>query len=224
MITPFIPQGDAPVGSVIAFAGRVGPPVASPSGNPQGYPSGADFITNNIEGWGWMVCDGRQLYCSAYPQLFQAIGHLYQLEGDKDYGTSPPADAVFRIPDFRGYFLRGAAGSATVQVGDQKGQPVDPDQAKRLFANGNTASNTADNVGSIQGDAFQTHVHQYHEIQKIGTIATKSDGAPFVDIKPNETLPPKVPDARTSTETRPINYYVHYLIKYAYLTYSKSLG
>lgn len=205
-----------PPGAVIAFAGDIGAPVSTPS-SPDDYttdpvPNGA--ITNNIEAWGWMVCDGRMLYCRAYPQLFLAIGFLYSQQSDPyqpGFNGTLPADAEFRIPDYRGYFLRGVSGTA--------GAGVDPDVANRQLVN--TQLNQG--VGTIQQDALQNHWHGYAmaqgapiQVQEGGAPALESAGTS--DTQPPTTIPNPPGTAketiRTSTETRAKNFYVHYLIKY----------
>lgn len=47
----------APVGSIVAFAG--------------------DVTKNVIESSGWMLCDGRMLNAAQYPLLFAVIGYRY---------------------------------------------------------------------------------------------------------------------------------------------------
>lgn len=46
---------------------------------------------------GWMICDGRELKLSDYPELFRAIGNTFGGNGE----------SLFRIPDLRGRFVRG---------------------------------------------------------------------------------------------------------------------
>jgi microcystin-dependent protein len=48
---------------------------------------------------GWMPCDHSSLAKSGYPALYAAIGDTY---------GSDPSKETFNIPDYRGYFLRGA--------------------------------------------------------------------------------------------------------------------
>jgi microcystin-dependent protein len=84
---------------------------------------------------GWMLCDGRALSKSAYPELFTAIG--------KSWGGS---SAKFNLPDLRGRFLRG----------DDAGTGRDPDAKKRTPSN---PGGNATGVGSVQGDSLQNHKH-----------------------------------------------------------------
>lgn len=79
---PFQPRfaGGTPVGSVIAFAG----PMAQPADH------GPDN-TGVMQAQGWMLCDGRTLAASQYPELFAVLGYCYG-----------GADGLFQIPDYRG--------------------------------------------------------------------------------------------------------------------------
>lgn len=82
--------GEPPVGCVSAFAGALGPPNTTDADVRQ------DYVTNPIEAWGWMACDGRALSSYEYPELFAVLGYTYGGSGDH-----------FCIPDYRGSFLRG---------------------------------------------------------------------------------------------------------------------
>jgi len=87
---------------------------------------------------GWLHSDDSQITRTTYEDLFTAIGTAH--------GTGN-GTTTFHIPDYRGRFLRGFADSQT----------TDPDRATRTAMNAGGA--TGDNVGSIQGHAFQTHTH-----------------------------------------------------------------
>lgn len=86
---------------------------------------------------GWLLCNGASLSRTTYADLFAVIGTAW--------GTANVSS--FNLPDFRGRFLRGVDGGAG----------RDPDRASRTVSN--TGGSTGDNVGSIQGNAFQTHTH-----------------------------------------------------------------
>lgn len=85
---------------------------------------------------GWMLCNGKALSKSGYPELFAAIGTTWGGLGDK-----------FNLPDLRGRFLRG----------EDAGTRRDPDATKRTPANPGGSSTGA---GSIQGDSIQNHKHE----------------------------------------------------------------
>ncbi len=186
---PAQPAGDTPVGSVVAFAGQLGDP--APPG-----PAGAAAVgtTSPIEAWGWMACDGRSLDGSAYPELFAVLGYLYGGSGGS-----------FNIPNYAGYFLRGLNGA----------DGVDPDTASRKAPPGGSQAG----VGSTQGFALQTHEHNY----KMAAAVAVSDSGDVNGTVTGETQlttgdPATTPGAAavqvSQYETRPVNIYVNFIIKF----------
>jgi len=87
------------------------------------FPGDADKIPAE-----YLVCDGRELARDQYPLLFSKIGYIYGGSG-----------GGFKLPDYRGYFLRGVDG----------GSKHDPDAATRATAGGQVG----DFVGSLQSYA-----------------------------------------------------------------------
>jgi microcystin-dependent protein len=87
---------------------------------------------------GWMLCDGAAISRTQYAALFAAIGTLWGV-GD--------GSTTFNLPDLEGRFLRGA----------DNGAAVDPNAGTRVPL----GSGVANGVGSLQGHAFQTHIHPY---------------------------------------------------------------
>jgi len=136
---------------------------------------------------GWLVCNGAAVSRTTYANLFAVIGTSF---GSGDGSTT------FNVPNFLGYFPRGAN---TTGAGPDAG---------RTF-------------GSTQQDAFQGHYHGPLSPQTAmygrysggatgipsGTGATEpaSTGSPVTDGT-NGT-------PRTSTETRPVNVAVTFIIK-----------
>lgn len=76
---------------------------------------------------GWLLCDGRLISQTTYRRLFTAIGYAH----GRGSGS-------FRLPDYRGRFLRGVA----------RGHARAPDRNSRTAAA--TGGNTGDRVGSVQ--------------------------------------------------------------------------
>lgn len=87
---------------------------------------------------GWLICDGRAVSRTEYPQLFTAIGTAF---GAGDGSTT------FNLPDLRGRFPRGWNG----------GTGRDENAANRVACN--TGGATGDAVGTCQMDALQAHKH-----------------------------------------------------------------
>lgn len=81
-------------------------------GNP---PAGTvmGWLNDNAPNGGWLLADGSSLLRTAYPDLFAAIGTKW---GSAD-GTH------FSLPDFRGYALVGATGTAPMTVGNKGAHP-----------------------------------------------------------------------------------------------------
>jgi microcystin-dependent protein len=151
-----------PPGTIVAWGG---------AGSDQAVPAG------------WILCDGRLLgRTGTYGALFSAISITF---GGGDGVTT------FKIPDLRGYFLRGLDTTGT----------VDP-----------TANRT---LGSIETDSLASHSHPATHLHG-GTSTSGNQFTAFSDID-GDTL---VSTAAVTTqpfggaETRPRNVAVNYIIKY----------
>jgi len=144
----------------------------------------------------FLVCDGSAVSRTDYANLFALIGESF---GQGDNSTT------FNIPDLRGRFVRGVDGSAG----------RDPDKASRTSSA--TGGNTGNNVGSVQGDAFEGHDHQGNYY---GTNGNTTGNGPYTGVaavSAGTALGPatsKVVAEGSSTETRPINIYLNYIIRY----------
>lgn len=135
---------------------------------------------------GWLECDGVAVSRSEFSELFNVIGTAY---GNGDGSTT------FNLPDFRGRFLRGW----------DHGAGNDPDAGGRtVSASGGV---TGDNVGSLQDDEFEAHIHQ---------SPGNSQGADIGGGGGNFGFALAADKATTSTgglETRPKNIFVMWIIK-----------
>ncbi len=182
-----------PVGAVFSFAG---------STVPEGY----------------LLCNGAQISRSTYSALFSAIGTAH---GNGDGSTT------FNLPDYRGRFLRGRA----------NGSGLDPDRASRIAMA--TGGATGDNVGSVQGWAtkrIQGKVQFRTSAAGTNLVYFSPDG-PFsgslvssggtdslahggsrtqrheLNFDSNVTTPQTNRQA-TNNETRPVNAYANFIIKF----------
>lgn len=140
----------------------------------------------------WLECDGRPLNGTLreYCNLFTVIGTQYGGSGE-----------MFNLPDLRGMFLRGV-GTGTTN---------DPDTGSRYLQGGDPSTPTpnTDLVGSVQADAYQQHTHPL-------PVAVLTDGGPneFNTANASYNFGQIIETALsgTSTETRPKNVYVYFLI------------
>lgn len=157
---------------------------------------------------GYVLCDGSSLDRTTYASLFAVL--------DTAYGAVDSTH--FNVPDLRGRFLRGLDGAAG----------RDPNSAARTaMAMG---GNSGNNIGSVQTDAFQNITGTFSGVTNAPFASSVSTSGALSAIAGNTQRPSFVgisgswssgfnfdastsPSARTSTETRPINAYVNYIIK-----------
>ena len=191
-------SGNLIVGSISAFAGQLNTYTGAPNniwkGSSCSSQNSAAGVVNNdvpmtyLEANGWMFCDGRVLDPGAYPELFAVIGYLYGKSGTN----------LYNLPDYRGLFLRGV----------DAGSGMDPDSSKRLAPTGN---GTSSGIGSFQCDALQTHTHIYKSVQ-LAAPAQSGNAAGQTNSEVSTSAPES--PARITTETRPKNIAVNYIIKF----------
>jgi phage-related tail fiber protein len=153
---------------------------------------------------GFLLCNGQAVSRTTYADLFAAIGTAH--------GTGN-GSTTFNVPDYRGRFLRGVDGGAG----------NDPDRASRTaMASGGSAG---DLVGSVQADAFQNFTGSLSSadvgfqanLSASGVFGVFSSTTNQVDFRFGSGQGINIDAsrvARTSTETRPKNANVHFIIKY----------
>lgn len=150
----------------------------------------AGLNPRSLESLNWLICDGRSL--SSLDKRYQ---NLYAVVGVQYGGTG----VMFNLPDLRGMFLRGVG----------SGTDNDPDIALRYQQGDPTKhpiSPQTDPVGSVQDDAFQSHVHGTN------AIANTSNGWELSGVGSYDVTAAEIGSSGTSAETRPKNVYVYFLI------------
>lgn len=160
------------------------------------------FPTENVPA-GYSICDGSLLSTSTYSNLFSVLGYRYGGGG-----------TTFRVPDYRGYFLRGHAGTSS----------VDPDSADRTNRGDGTTGN---NVGTKQSDGYKLHKHGirlghesggthdatgFPQVDHTGPFITHSEEQPDLSYTYGNGVGNPL-DSSGGNETRPKNIYVVYCIK-----------
>ena len=146
------------------------------------------------------ICDNSTLAISQFAKLYENMGGAWGTSGGN-----------INLPDLRGRFPRGVDGGAG----------VDPDKASRTAAN--TGGNSGDAVGSVQADAHQnitgaTTGRVMGTFSGSGAITATSTAASLYGggggngsiLNFDASLSP---GQRTSTETRPQNANVYFVIR-----------
>ena len=134
-----------------------------------GTPIGAilHFPVSNLP-VGWVVCDGASYSTSLYPLLFEKIGYLYGGSG-----------GVFRVPDLRGEFIRGADLGRGVDIGRS--------------------------IGSFQADQFKSHTHTLYGNDRGTSSAQLFAPGLYQDDAERAANDPNSIQYTGGTETRPRN-------------------
>lgn len=142
---------------------------------------------------GWVACDG-----ATYDGSLPAYAALYAAIRVANGGMG--SAMKFNVPDYRGYFLRGLDPSGV----------IDPDVASRSAAPHD--GNSGPNVGSKEADSMISHTHTVYAAEASLAIGlTPNQGYGAIAGTAKEPITSGV--AGTSTETRPKNVAVYYIIK-----------
>lgn len=144
-----------------------------------------DINVSNI----WKICDGRTLQQKDYPELATKLNGLWGNDGTN-------SNTIY-LPDLQGMFLRGVDGGKN-----------DPDITTRKDKPG--GKTIGGRVGSYQEDAIQDHKHRAPVGGGGGADYGKWSNDPSID-KTYSTS--GAIDANVSSETRPENKYVYWIIR-----------
>ena len=148
---------------------------------------------------GFFLCVGDTVSRTTYAALYAVTGDAY---GNGD-GTT-----TFHLPDLRARFLRG----------NDFGVGRDPDRDSRTAMN--SGGNTGNNIGTVQDHALQAHTHTYPDQVNSGTVEVDGDtdflqGADYpISGNVDVTRTTANHNANSSSETRPVNVYVNFIIKW----------
>lgn len=154
---------------------------------------------------GWLLCNGDVYNASANTQ-YQA---LYNVIGNTFGGTN---NSNFKVPDYRGAFLRGAGTSGVAGYTSYVGQTINTPEAHATQTHTHTIDHShtsthqfrirADGLSGVGFDIISSFPNPSSGYTSTGLRVL---GSGFVSGSNN---------GLSDTETRPFNYSVNYLIKY----------
>jgi microcystin-dependent protein len=149
---------------------------------------------NNVPPPGWLKCNGALLSRSSYQRLFATIGTIWSTGGE--------TSLQFRVPDFRGEFLRGFDDGRGVDPGRTFGGAQE-DALQNIYATlekvqmaagGGTATGAFQAIPWTQYGQYETSTEVRQQIYNLIFDASRS--------------------VRAAAETRPRNKIINYWIKY----------
>lgn len=174
--------------------------------NQEKIPAGTviSYCKESYDGKDWLICDGSELEKSKYPDLYAAIGDVW--------GKPSNGSDHFKIPDFRGAFLRGFDG----------GKGIDKGRTFGSFQESAIGKHTHNAKCEDAGD----HSHEVLTDRDVNKVIDNVDCARYVKQKTGyrQFNPPPVKPAGAhnhnikiedagGAETRPCNYNALFLIK-----------
>jgi len=164
-------------------------------GNPAGII--APFAGTSVPS-GWLACQGQAVSQTTYAALYAAIGATWNTGGE--------GAGNFRLPDLRGMFVRGTGTNATGSSSGTVGPSVGAYAADTYLNHSHTATDSGHThnynvrAGSRQGDGFGGDL--WDGVSTNG--GTTTTGTANITVATSTT---------GSTETKPKNYGVLYIIK-----------
>src|SRR5690606_19260948 len=142
-----------------------------------------------------LVCDGREFATEELPELFAVIGYTY--------GGSNETKR-FRIPDYRGYFLRGASLSSGIDPdADDRRSPVDASVVA-----GDVVGSAQEFATALPNTPITASIPHYPD-DTMGAHGITSSGYAGEDGSDTYATCTEGGDG----DTRPANVYVAFLIK-----------
>jgi len=170
---------------------------------------------------GWLVCDGSAWLRSLYPQLFDALSTTYNTQMNPTTGAawSDPGGLYFRVPDYRGIFLRNTgtpSGLDVVTLGGYQGHKTKPNSLSAAY-DGNHPHTLNDPYANWGGSSGIGSVYSPGSSYKYsgftGNGQYYSNNVMYVNNDVN-TEPSHGHSFSGYSETRPLNKGAYFIIKY----------
>lgn len=168
-----------------------------PVGAMVAYAGDAAAQRDDLAAAGWLICDGQEISQVDFKDLFDVIGLAF---------GAPDGGALLNLPDLRGLFMRGVSNDSD----------SDPDKNDRTVLH--RGGNIGNTVGSYQEYATGKPKNPF-AARFTGDVIGKSSLDGGCDVADAGRYKDGNGEGRTDgtggdLETRPVNKYVYYLIKY----------
>ena len=161
---------------------------------------------------GWLLCQGQEISQTTYAALYSVLSTTYNTQIDPTLGTAwtAPAGGNFRVPDYRGSFLRGvgtASGKDATTLGGYQVEKTAKNGLATSLAN-TDLSHVHDTVLTLSGNTTQPNsggTTFWCAVQGSGVRNTQGAS---VSMNHSHTA-----TVTGDNETRPLNKGVNYIIK-----------
>ena len=167
---------------------------------------------------GWLLCDGTAYSQTTYAALYSVLSTTYNTQTDPTTGAAwaAPAGGNFRVPDYRGSFLRGvgtASGKDATTLGGY--------QAEKTAKNGLGVSSSSTDLSHTHNAPTGSFATNNFPSAGQGYVwSGASTGGTFSINNQATTTGASITMSHTHTqtvtgdnETRPLNKGVNYIIK-----------
>lgn len=169
---------------VVGLATATSPGLAQ-AGGYNILPAGIVFpYAGGVAPSGFLLCEGQELSKATYAALYAAIGDDYatQINPTTGLAWAAPAADKFRVPDYRGIFLRGVGTPSGLDAVTRGAQQVDKTKktaALTATANVSSLTSLALNSSSVSGSATSggvDHSHTQGIRRNIGDFSNNATG------------------------------------------------
>jgi len=175
-------------------AGAITPPAPGSSGVPTGV---VVACAAEIAGTEWLLCDGRAISRTTFANLFAVLS---------DYYGAGDGSTTFNIPDYRGYFLRGAGansdGTAAGTFGTRQGFST----ARPTTALTGDTNNTGAHTHTVPASDNPAGAGPY--FGELGSNLTANIGTSSAGNHSHTVSITGGGDAETRPKNIPVNYYI----------------